>query len=159
MLGGEFIVHGLQQTASLRVVDHRFPGFEDTGEFITRRDEWYSLKDFSRDLHVLLVQETSTMAGPEVRAASPTPAGWQPYIRPPYPSTWARRHGRGRVFYTSMGHGDNGPEAGNDWDWPVFRQILNGGLAWAVGNLDADVSPNIEQVTPGAWVLPPSPSA
>ena len=154
MLGGEFIIHGTQQTATLTVVDPRFPGFLSLGRTISRRDEWYSLKDFSRDLHVLLVQETASMVTPEVRAASSTPAGWMPYLRPPYPSTWARMHGRGRVFYTSMGHGDNGP-AGNDWDWAAFREILYGGLTWATGQADADVRPNLERVTPGAWTLPP----
>jgi type 1 glutamine amidotransferase len=155
MLGAEFIVHGIQQTATLRVVDPRFPGFEKLGGTITRKDEWYSLTDFSHDLHVLLVQDTSTMGGPEVRAISPSDDGWKPYLRPPYPSTWSRMHGRGRVFYTSMGHGDNGPGFGYDWDLPAFREVLYAGLAWAVRNVDADVTPNIEAVTPQAWTLPP----
>ncbi len=156
MLGAEFIVHGMQQTATLRVQDPAFPGFENAGASFSRKDEWYSLTDFSHDLHVLLVQDTSTMAGPAVRAANPDlPDNWKPYLRPPYPSTWARLHGKGRVFYTSMGHGDNGPDTGNDWDLPLFRDILFGGLSWAVGNRDADISPNIDRVTPGAWTLPP----
>ena len=158
MLGAEFIVHGMQQVAAMRVIDHRFPGFEKLGDHFSRKDEWYSLTDFSHDLHVLLVQETADMTRPEIKAIAPNEDSWKPYVRPPYPATWARMHGKGRVFYTSMGHGDNGPEAGFDWDFPAFRQILYGGMAWAVGNVDADITPNIEQVTPGAWDLPP-PSA
>jgi type 1 glutamine amidotransferase len=155
MLGGELIVHGMQQVATLQVVDHRFPGFTALGPEFSRKDEWYSMRDFGHDLHVLLVQETAAMTRPEIKAESPTPDDWIPYVRPPYPATWARMHGQGRVFYTSMGHGDNGPDTGNDWDLPVFRNILFGGMAWAAGHLAADVTPNIEQVTPGAWTLPP----
>ena len=155
MLGAELIVHGMQQVASLRVVDNGFPGFGGLGDHVTRKDEWYSLTDFSRDLHVLLVQETAAMTRPEIKAIAPVEDDWKPYVRPPYPATWARMHGKGRVFYTSMGHGDNGPEAGNDWDFPAFRDILYGGLTWAAGIAEADVTPNIEKVTPGAWTLPP----
>jgi uncharacterized protein len=99
-------------------------------------DEWYSLTDFSKDLHVLLVQETEGMIG-------------VPYKRPPYPATWARKDGAGRVFYTSMGHRED------TWTNPKFQQILLGALAWATGNVEADVTPNIESVTPDAWKLPP----
>lgn len=156
MLGAEFIIHGMQQVATLNVIDHKFPGFEALGSTLSRKDEWYSLTDFSHDLHVLLVQDTSSMGGPEVQTVNPNlPDNWKPYLRPSYPCTWARMHGKGRVFYTSMGHGDNGPGVGNDWDLQAFRDILYGGMAWAVGNRDADVTPNIEQVTPHAWILPP----
>ena len=84
----------LQQRARNTVVDPRFPGFADLGSGFEMMEEWYSLKDFSDDLHVLLVQETGTMEGIE-------------YQRGPYPATWARMHGSGRVFYTSMGHRDD----------------------------------------------------
>src|SRR5690242_7201662 len=99
-------------------------------------EEWYTLKDFSKDLHVLLVQETQGMDG-------------APYTRPPYPATWARMHGKGRVFYTSMGHRED------VWENPLFQDILFGGISWAVRNVDANVKPNIEKVTPRCWDLPP----
>ncbi len=69
---------------------------------------------------------------------------------PPYPGTWARMHGQGRVFYTSMGHRED------VWtNEEYFQPIVLGGLAWALGRVDADVTPNISKVTPGANVLPP----
>jgi type 1 glutamine amidotransferase len=155
MIGAGFIIHGMQQKATVRVIDNSFPGFEALGSSFTRKDEWYSLNDFNHDLHVLLVQDTSTMGGPDVKSLTNNADAWKPYLRPAYPSTWARKHGKGRVFYTSMGHGDNGPDAGYDWEMPQFRSILSGGLTWASGLADADVTPNIDQVTPDAWVLPP----
>ena len=136
MIGAEFIIHSVQQLATLRVADEKFPGLAGRGPSFGIMDEWYSLTDFSHDLHVLLVQETKGMTGP-------------PYQRPPYPATWARMHGKGRVFYTSMGHRED------VWTNPMFQEILSGGIAWATGNVDADVSPNIEKVTPECWTLPP----
>lgn len=138
MLGGEFIHHDAQQEAKMTVIDPKFPGFTGVTDF-KLKEEWYSLKDFRKDLHVLLVQETEGMTGPD-------------YLRAPYPATWARRHGKGRVFYTSMGHRED------VWTNPLFQQILLGGIAWAVGNVRADVTPNIEKVAPRAWDLPARPA-
>jgi len=140
MLGGEFIVHGKQQTAKARVIDRAFPGFEKAGAEIELMEEWYSLKEFSKDLHVLLVQETEGMTG-------------EPYRRPPYPNTWARMHGKGRVFYTALGHRED------VWTNPLFQGILFGGLAWALGEVEADVTPNLEKVAPGYATIPPVPPA
>jgi type 1 glutamine amidotransferase len=136
MLGAEFIIHSVQQVAKQKVIDPKFPGFEKLGDELEVMDEWYSLTDFSDDLHVLLVQQTAGMTG-------------VPYQRPPYPSTWARMHGDGRVFYTSMGHREAA------WKSDVFQTILFGGLSWAVRNSDAVVEANVKQVTPECWTLPP----
>jgi type 1 glutamine amidotransferase len=70
------------------------------------------------------------------------------YDRPNYPATWAHHYGQGRVFYTSMGHRDD------IWKSPVFQQILLGGINWAVGNVNADVTPNLKQAAPEADQLP-----
>ncbi len=130
MIGGEFIIHGPQQTATMEVVAPDFPGVKGLGKSFAIHDEWYALYRFAKDLHVILVQETKGMTGPM-------------YQRPPYPATWAHKYGKGRVFYTSMGHDDI-------WKKPLFRRVLMGGIAWAVGDAEADVTPNIEQVTPDA---------
>jgi uncharacterized protein len=135
LLGGEFIIHGKQQKATMRRVDPNFPGMENVGERFDLMEEWYSLKDFPADLHVLLVQETSTMEG-------------QMYQRPSYPATWARAHGKGRVFYTSMGHRED------VWTNPTFQEILSGGIRWALGDAKADVTPNLKKVAPEASTNP-----
>jgi uncharacterized protein len=138
MLGGEFIKHGAQQKATMRCVDPKFPGLEKYAAGFDLHEEWYSLKDFSEDLHVLLVQETESMKGAE-------------YQRPAFPATWARMHGKGRVFYTSMGHRED------VWTNPLFQEILAGGIHWAVGNVQADVTPNLARVAPGWAQNPPFP--
>ena len=131
MVGGEFISHGEQQEAEMQVVSANFPGAAGLGDSFRLTDEWYALKHFAADLHVILVQQTKGMTGPM-------------YQRPPFPATWARQHGKGRVFFSSMGHRED------VWTNPVFQQILLGGLAWALGRVDADITPNLNQVTPQA---------
>ena len=91
-------------------------------------------ENYAPDLHVVLVQETAGMHD-------------DPYQRPPYPATSARMHGRGRVFYTSMGHRED------VWTNPKFQQVLTGGIAWAMRRAGEDVKPNIAQVTPKANTL------
>ena len=41
------------------------------------------------------------------------------------------------------------------WSNPVFQQVLLGGINWVTGRAKADVTPNLEKVTPGASTLPP----
>lgn len=135
MLGGEFISHGPQQEARQIVSSPKFPGAEKLGEGFALNEEWYSLKNFADDLHVILVQDTKGMTGGD-------------YARPDYPATWARKHGDGRVFFTSMGHRED------VWTNPIFQGLLFGGLNWACGEVDADITPNLSEVTPEARTMP-----
>jgi len=138
-LGGEFIIHGAQQqVVTNRVIDPRFPGFEKTGDSFAFLEEWYSLKDFAPDDHVLTVIDTPHMKGPM-------------YDRPPYPNSWARKEGKGRVWYTALGHRED------VWTNPTFQQILVGGIKWALGEVPADVTPNIQTAAPGACTNPRHP--
>ena len=131
MIGGEFLTHASQQKAKMKVVSPKFPGVEGLGDGFEMLEEWYAFHKFAPDLHVVLVQETEGMHD-------------GPYQRPPFPATWARMQNKGRVFYTSMGHRED------VWTNPKFQQVLLGGLSWAARNVDADVAPNIVQVTPKA---------
>jgi type 1 glutamine amidotransferase len=135
MLGGEFMIHGAQQPSHLVVADAAFPGASGVPDDNHMKEEWYSLKDFSKDLHVVLVQDTAGMEG------------WM-YARPSYPSTWAHMYGKGRVFYTNLGHRDD------VWQSALFQSVLQGGINWALGRADADLTPNLDKVAPGAGNLP-----
>jgi type 1 glutamine amidotransferase len=134
MLGGEFIRHGPQQKAKATVVDPRFPGFDVAGAELNVQEEWYTLKEFAPDNHVLLVMNTAGMQGGD-------------YLRPNYPLAWVRAHGKGRVGYNAMGHRDD------VWDSAYYQAMLVGMLKWAGGRVDADISPNIDKVTPGHATL------
>ena len=141
MIGAEFIIHGAQQKGHMICVDKKFPGMSAVPADFAPLEEWYTLKNFAPNLHVLLIQDTSHLE---------KSGGNHCYDRPDYPATWAHMYGKGRVFYTSMGHRED------VWTNPVFQQVLLGGINWAVGNVKASVKPNINKVTPQASVLPSS---
>jgi len=118
----------------MHVIDTSFPGAKNLHDFDIK-EEWYALKNFAPDLHVILVQDTQDMKGTM-------------YERPSFPATWVRKHHKGRVFYTSMGHRDD------VWKSQVFQDLLLGALSWVSGNLEADITPNLEKAAPQANELP-----
>ena len=139
MLGGEFIVHGGDprlQDADLILNDGQFPGLDGVSSPVRFNEEWYSLKDFAPDLHVILTLDTKGMRG-------------ECYQRAPYPVTWARMQGKGRVFYTAIG---DRPE---NWGNEFFLNLLGGGIRWAIGDANTSVEANLKQAAPGYAEIPP----
>jgi type 1 glutamine amidotransferase len=139
MLGGEFIIHGSDprlQTTDLIVNDPKFPGLEGVASPAEFNEEWYSLKDFAPDLHVILTIDTSKLKG-------------ACYQRHSYPGAWARMHGKGRVFFTAIG---DRPE---NWQNPFFLNHLAGGIRWSLGEVNASIPTNIATATPGYADIPP----
>jgi uncharacterized protein len=141
MIGGEFIIHGRPndprlQTANLIINDPKFPGLQGVKSPVSLNEEWYSMKDFAPDLHVILTLDTSTMNG-------------LAYKRAPYPATWARQHGHGRVFYTAIG---DRPE---NWQNTFFLDLLAGGIRWAIGDAKASIPPTLQTAAPGYAEIPP----
>jgi hypothetical protein len=130
MIGGEFAGHGRQQDATMKFVSSSFPGLSGLKDF-TMHEEWYNLKNLAPDMHVILVQDTKSMKNPEPM-----------YKRNPFPATWARMQGKGRVFYTSMGHK---PEVWND---STFQKVVVAGLDWTGGKTQFDPKPNLQDTAP-----------
>jgi type 1 glutamine amidotransferase len=132
MCGAEFKSHGEQQSARIYPAPNgKFDPIKELKEF-TLTEEWYEFHNFNPDMHVILVQDTSTMKQDQYKK------------QPSYPQTWARKEGKGRVFYTSLGHRED------VWTNPLFHNILLGGTSWAAGNVEADVPGNFREATPGA---------
>ncbi len=75
---------------------------------------------FSRDrVHVLLSLDTEHM---DISGLQDVEKGGD------YPQAWTHEVGRGRVFYTALGHRDE------TWrDDPVFQAHVTGGIRWALG--------------------------
>jgi type 1 glutamine amidotransferase len=128
MLGGEFDGHNQQQKSRIRAVG-KFAPLKDVQDF-EMTEEWYRFKNIAPDLHVILVQETGSMQEQVYKD------------RKPYPETWARLQGKGRVFYTSMGHRED------VWTNETFQSVILGGLSWALGRVDAEVKPNLREACP-----------
>ena len=139
MLGGEFIIHGGHprlQTAEIIVNDPAFPGLEGVKSPVSLNEEWYSLKDFAPDLHVVLTVDTKTLHD-------------KCYERRPYPVSWARMHGKGRVYFNAIG---DQPE---NWQEPFFLNALAGGIRWSIGDAQAKLTENLTTAAPGYADIPP----
>ncbi|MDR0328891.1 MAG: ThuA domain-containing protein [Planctomycetaceae bacterium] len=136
LIGARFTGHGDQQFATLTIVEPTtFPFLKESGKRITTWEEWYTMNQFNKDLHILLVQETKEMTGKD-------------YARPPFPASWIRKEEQGRVAYASFGH-----------DNRYFQNVENvrriGELVeWSVGRFQADTTPNLDKVTPKANEMP-----
>jgi type 1 glutamine amidotransferase len=137
MLGAEYLGHGELQAGHLIQADKSFPGMQTVPADYAPIDEWYALDNFRPDLHVVLALDCPQMKG-------------SLYARSIYPVAWARREGRGRVFYTAAGH------TAAVWHDPVFRQMILGGVQWVSGQVEADITPNFGTLTPHATEIPPS---
>jgi len=139
LVGARFTSHGPQQSATLTVVEPAsFPFLKEAGKQITAWDEWYAMNQFNKDMHVILIQETEGMNSGNGRC----------YARPPFPASWIRQEGQGRAAYTSFGHDNRYFQ-----DKESVRRI--GELVeWSIGRFDADTTPNIDKVTPGAGQMP-----
>jgi type 1 glutamine amidotransferase len=127
MLGGRYDNHPWN-TVEGRVIneDPNFPGTKHFPPSFTFTDEFYQTKDFSRaDSHVLLRLDTSKLPpNPEFRRTDGD-----------FPLAWAKMYGKGRVFYSSLGH------AAATWDNPDVYHMYFEALKWALGMTDADITP------------------
>jgi uncharacterized protein len=135
MIGAGYIGHNEVQGGHFIYKDSKFPGMESVPPDYRPLDQWYSYRDFMPDLHVILAIDSARLTG-------------NLYGRPNYPIVWARMEGKGRVFYTTMGH------TSQIWKDPAFLQMLLGGIRWATGMVEADITPNISEITPQANEIP-----
>lgn len=53
-----------------------------------------------------------------------------------FPVAWMKRSGRGRVFYSTLGHTDA------SWDDPRIQSMYYQGILWALGTIPHDVRPH-----------------
>jgi type 1 glutamine amidotransferase len=138
MIGAEFIEHGPQQSVRAVTIDAAFPGIEGFGEGASLMEEWYSFKQYPKDLHVLQILDTANMKG-------------NMYQRASYPITWLHPFGKGKVFYTALGHRED------VWENPIYQQLVAGGIDYALGRVKVNEQPNIETAAPKYAELPPAP--
>ncbi len=117
MVGGQFKTHGAQATVDIIVEDRDHPSTRHLGPVWRVKDEIYEFRENNRPrLHVLLALDRHPDDG--------HPEAGQPGD---YLIAWCRNYGKGRVFYTALGHRDD------VWESREFQQHLLGGIRWALG--------------------------
>ena len=127
MVGAEFISHGPQQVARVETVDKSFPAVAHWPASFALNDEWYAYDGFHKNMRILMMLQTEGMKGKD-------------YARNSYPITWCSEYGKGRVFYTGMGHRED------VWENPNYRKMVGTAVKWSLKKIDGDATPNLKEV-------------
>jgi type 1 glutamine amidotransferase len=120
MLGAYFDGHPWHQRVTVRVEDRQHPATRAWPASFTIDDEIYQFRNWSRgDVHVLLSLDPASvdLGSPGVNRTDGD-----------FALAWTRTEGRGRVFYTALGHEPS------VWRDAAFQQHLAGGIRWAIGD-------------------------
>jgi type 1 glutamine amidotransferase len=106
--------------------DPSFPATKHLPPVFAFTDEFYQAKDYSRDkIRVLLRVDVSKLPpNPELHRTDGD-----------FPIAWAKSYGKGRVFYSALGH------ASSTWDNPDVYRMYFEALKWSLGLIDGDATP------------------
>jgi len=128
-IGGAFVGHHSQEYATLDVVDPEFPAMKGLPIQFRMIDEWYihNQLNAAKNMHVLIMLDTQSMEQEEYRKLAP------------YPIAWCSQDGKGRVYYTGLGHRED------VWEMPMFHGMILEALDWTSGRADGDATPNFEK--------------
>jgi type 1 glutamine amidotransferase len=135
MIGGEFRTHGAQATVDCLNQDPKHAACKHLPATWTVHDEIYILTNFTRStVHGLLTLDK------------------EPNKKTPgdYPICWCKQFGKGRVFYTSLGHREDmwdadtalGVKRMNSREISLaYQQHLLHGIRWALGLAKGSAKP------------------
>ncbi|UCD44050.1 MAG: ThuA domain-containing protein [Candidatus Bathyarchaeota archaeon] len=111
MVGGQWVAHpGGVIDYKVNIVDHDDPVTAGLGDFRMHSEQYY--------MHV----------DPKVKVLATTTFGGEhaPWIEGTVmPVVWKTMYGKGRVFYSSLGH------VAKDFDVPEAKEIVKRGMLWA----------------------------
>jgi type 1 glutamine amidotransferase len=111
MVGGQWVAHpGGVIDYEVNITDHKDPITRGLKDFKMHSEQYYMQVDPMND-----VLATTTFSGQ-----------YAPWIRGVVmPVVWKKMYGKGRIFYTSLGH------VSKDFDVPQAREIVKRGMLWA----------------------------
>jgi uncharacterized protein len=128
IIGGYFDGHPWHQQVTVRVEDPKHPAASHLGSSFEITDEIYQFRDWNRgDKRVLLSIDPGSID---------TTKGKRP--DKDYAVAWVSQYGKGRVFYTSLGHRKE------VWQDPRYQEHLIGGIRWALGLAPGSAEPNAQ---------------
>jgi type 1 glutamine amidotransferase len=97
------------------------------------QDEIYQMKNYSRDrIHVILSMNEASYKGKQ---------GAKRTDDNDYAIAWCRDYGKGKVFYTSLGHRED------VWTNPIYQAHLVGGILWSLNTpgYAGDATPGLKK--------------
>ncbi|WP_347304613.1 ThuA domain-containing protein (plasmid) [Croceibacterium sp. TMG7-5b_MA50] len=124
LIGAQFIGHTGRpkqfQQAEVVVEDPSHPAMQGLPARWGRTDEWYSFDRVptGHDTRILAVldEDTYDLVPERIRMGAP------------HPIIWTRCIGRGRVFYSALGH------KAETYEEPLHRAMIAGAIRWAAGD-------------------------
>ncbi len=161
MLGGEFLTHHAQSMADIHIIDPHFPGIPELihdglkagggpntpieqlqgGHSVVYDHTWdvfdeiYLLKNNDpANLHVILALNHYPNDG------SPDAGKTGEHL-----IAWSKSYGKGRVFYTVLGHRQE------VWRDPLYQDVILGGIRFALGLAHASTKPNMPHDTSASY--------
>jgi type 1 glutamine amidotransferase len=125
LIGGYFDGHPWHQKVTVRVEDPNHPATRHLGSSFEISDEIYQFRNWERsDKRVLLSIDPASIDVSKGKRADKD-----------YAVAWVSRLGKGRVFYTSLGHEKA------VWQDPRYQEHLIGGIRWALGLAKGSTEP------------------
>jgi type 1 glutamine amidotransferase len=127
MIGGYYDEHPwLTFDAPIIVEDPSFPGMQQWPRSFVLRDEIYQMRNYSRSKVRVLMRLDVSKLDMKNKNVHRTDGD--------FAVTWAKTYGKGRVYYTTLGHVEE------NWDKPEFQQMITKAIAWAMGLENADLT-------------------
>ncbi|MFZ4765080.1 MAG: ThuA domain-containing protein [Roseimicrobium sp.] len=159
MIGGEFDGHPWHQEVTVKNEQKAHPAGAPWAETFTVTDEIYQMKSYDRaDKQVILSLDASNTQRPKVKTKSKVKGadGKEVEVEKElgffergkrtdgdYAVSWTRDFGKGRVFYTSLGHREevwdpawkdgNGKRTNSPEVAQNYQAHILGGIKWALG--------------------------
>ncbi len=110
------------------VEDKSFPAMQNLPATFTVYDEAaVHLAPYSRD-------NVRVLASVDLGQVDPA-LGRSPVEDRDVPIAWAHQYGKGRVFYSTLGHSDQ------SWDNPMVQQMFLDAIRWSLGLVEGDATP------------------
>lgn len=128
MLGGYFDGHPWNTfPAPIIIEDPSSPMTKHFPKSITVVDEIYQARNFSRDKSRVLMRLDESKLDLTKKGIKRTDKDWA--------VTWIHRYGKGRVFYSTLGHTEE------SWANPDVQKMWLEAVKWCMGLTEADATP------------------
>jgi uncharacterized protein len=128
MIGGYYDEHPWGTfEAPILVEDPTFPGMEQWPKSFLLRDEIYQIRNYSRETVRVLMRLDASKIDLGNKNVHRTDRD--------FAVTWAKMYGKGRVYYTTLGH------VQDSWDKPEFQGMIVEAIRWATGMTNANTHP------------------
>lgn len=127
MVGGYFDGHPWHKLVTVNVEDRSFPATAHLPAKIEITDEIYQFRNWSRDQMRVLM--TIDVASVDLNAKGVKRTDKD------FAVVWAKRYGKGRVFFNALGHREE------VYDRPDFQKLMIESAKWVMGLTEGDTSP------------------